>query len=569
MFKMNQTSGSGGALYEQPDKSSKQFPLSRLLLYHFLIPTALVIAGVNLFFGSSYKTSARDRLERALSSNEFKEASAIYEQLLKEDFNNIELHRDYLRNQSRINDFSRQDTAYRDTVNTYFSYAGSPEPTIADIGNYAIGYLYSLNEKYWDSLIYYSRVNNRQMPFLNNSIGYCLLELGEREDALSYFYREIEVEGNIAGACMNLVQVLYEDRNFELLGRLVSDPRTSPYISIRLKRITYIEQQQPLKYLASLFNYSHVVIGGLVASILVLAVWFFYLRKLDVFEPEKYRYMLLVLGGGMLCAELCTLLYDVANCSFGFNIGRGMLNDLLYCIFAIGLIEEAVKVIPFLLILKYSKELNEPVDYVIYASVSALGFAFVENLLYFNESGLSSITGRAFTAVLLHMSMSTFAVYGLVYTKYIRKDNRPVLWMGLSFTAAVLVHGLYDFWLIADVQEHYRLFAIIILIAATWKFSTIIKNSLSISAFNMEKKARVLHLTRYLAYSLTAIILLQYILIGVQHGALRANINMLQSVSAFYFLLFVLIMTMGSIQLSPGNNTAKPQDAGIKPASFE
>ncbi|AQQ70662.1 Protease PrsW [Limihaloglobus sulfuriphilus] len=549
-------------------KQSKPFPLSRLILYHFLIPTAIIITAVNFFLGDSYKSSPQDRLEQALSSNEFEEASLIYQKLLKDDFSSINLHRDYLRNQSLINDFSHDNTAYSDTVNTYFKYATSKDPLEADIGNYAIGYLYSLNGKYWDSLIYYSRVNDRQMPFLNNSIGYCLLQLGERKDAMSYFYKEIEADGNIAGACMNLVEILYEDKNFELLERLISNPRTSPHISIRLKRITHIEQQQPLKYLAALFNYSHVLPAGLAASILVLAVWFFYLRKLDVFEPEKYRYMLLMLAGGMICAEFCTFFYDITNYSLGFNIGRGMFNDLLYCIFAIGLIEEAVKIIPFLIMLRYSKEINEPVDYLIYASVSALGFAFVENLLYFNESGLASITGRAFTAVLLHMSMSTFAVYGLLYTKYFRKNNRPVFWLSLSFSAAVLVHGLYDFWLIANVEEQYRLFSIIILIAATWKFSTIIKNSLSISAFNLEEKNRVLHLTRYLAYSLMAIILMQYVLIAVQHGALKANINMLQGISAFYFLLFVLIMTMGNIQLKP-NKTHDSQEMEIKTTSLE
>ena len=84
----------------------------------------------------------------------------------------------------------------------------------------------------------------------------------------------------------------------------------------------------------------------------------------------------------MLFAELCTLLYDFFDYSLGFKKSGEVVNDLFYCVFGIGLIEETVKIIPFLLMLKFSRQINESIDYVIYASVSALGFAFMENLIY-------------------------------------------------------------------------------------------------------------------------------------------------------------------------------------------
>ena len=47
-----------------------------------------------------------------------------------------------------------------------------------------------------------------------------------------------------------------------------------------------------------------------------------------------------------------------------------------------GLSEEIIKIIPVLIILKTTKFINEPIDYIIYSSISALGFAFIENIQY-------------------------------------------------------------------------------------------------------------------------------------------------------------------------------------------
>ena len=53
-----------------------------------------------------------------------------------------------------------------------------------------------------------------------------------------------------------------------------------------------------------------------------------------------------------------------------------------YAVLAIGVIEEAVKMIPFLLVVVRFREFDEPIDGIIYASFIALGFATMENIQY-------------------------------------------------------------------------------------------------------------------------------------------------------------------------------------------
>lgn len=83
-------------------------------------------------------------------------------------------------------------------------------------------------------------------------------------------------------------------------------------------------------------------------------------------------------------------------------------------------------------------------DVLIYASVSALGFAFIENVLYFDVVGPHVIVGRALSSVLMHMALSTLALYGFMLGHFRR---RTISWfsqvsyfcVGLCLSSAVRV----------------------------------------------------------------------------------------------------------------------------------
>lgn len=137
---------------------------------------------------------------------------------------------------------------------------------------------------------------------------------------------------------------------------------------------------------------------------------------------------------------------------------------LAYAVFAIGLIEELAKFLPFILLVVHFKEFDEPIDGIIYASFIALGFAAVENIQYQKHlTGWQSLA-RGFAGPVVHM------VFASIWGYYVGRAwlcGRGLLRATLGALGfAVLAHGVYDFIVIAYGGMVLVLSAVII--AALW-----------------------------------------------------------------------------------------------------
>ena len=121
----------------------------------------------------------------------------------------------------------------------------------------------------------------------------------------------------------------------------------------------------------------------------------------------------------------------------------GLPGLLAYSVLAIGLIEELVKIVPFLLVVLRFREFDEPVDGIIYASFIALGFAAVENLQYLQFLDEREAYLRGFAAPVVHI------VFASVWGYHIGRAHLPgrsLIRTSVKFlllTAAA--HGIYDF----------------------------------------------------------------------------------------------------------------------------
>ena len=536
-----------GSSRERTDKNS----FVKNIILKIVLPAVLVILLVNLVFQGSKDGKPLDTIRKAKASGNYDIVCKEYEKLIQKDFFNLEYHREYLHSSLNLGRSDNYDDSLDAVKTEYVKYSLDKDVKVSDIGYYGLGYFYSIRDDFKNAFANFNQVKDGNLPYLNNSIGYAYLKSGDREKAKRYFYKEIEIKGNIEGAYSNLAQVLYEERDFSKLKELISDQKIKIFIPYRIIRIVNLKSGQTLSYIADFFNYGYVTSFGFAAAVLILIVWFNYLRRIDIFDSEKQGYLLITLLGGMFFAAICRVFYDIFDYGLRFELNGHIINDLLYCFLGIGLIEETVKVIPFLLILRFTRQINESIDYVIYASVSALGFAFMENLLYFQDPGLRAVTGRALMSVLLHMSMTTFAVYGLFYSRYRKNNQHKMLYFGLSFLTAVVVHGLFDFFLmVKGLPPQVKMLSILILAIAINKFSIIIKNALNVSEFNNEQKTRVESLSWYLVYSICAIVLCQYAVMGWKFGAANANMTMLKPIGLYYFLTIIIIGNLGRIEIT-------------------
>lgn len=186
-------------------------------------------------------------------------------------------------------------------------------------------------------------------------------------------------------------------------------------------------------------------------------MWLGFLRRLDIFEPEKWRYTLLATGLGAISTFLLTIVISLPPIR-DLRATGAQSHDLLFYIFRVGLMEELTKFLPLLVMLQITKEVDEPYDFLKYAMCSALGFATVENILYFSQYGAPIIDTRAYISVMGHLSFTCLFAYG-----YIRK---PMLKLGSNLGNlilfggfSILAHGLFDFFL--SYNQYFVLFLIL------------------------------------------------------------------------------------------------------------
>lgn len=113
---------------------------------------------------------------------------------------------------------------------------------------------------------------------------------------------------------------------------------------------------------------------GAVAILAGGGIWLWWLRRLDRFEPERLRDLVRIgLLGGAFAIVMSLLL--------GLPL-HYMHSKVLYFAFA-GIGEEIAKSWATVALLRRRDLVDEPVDVFVYALTVALGFAVIENFLYF------------------------------------------------------------------------------------------------------------------------------------------------------------------------------------------
>jgi RsiW-degrading membrane proteinase PrsW (M82 family) len=135
-----------------------------------------------------------------------------------------------------------------------------------------------------------------------------------------------------------------------------------------------------------------------------------------------------------------------------------LTTSIIYWFLVISLTEEFFKYLIVRLKVQNSKDMDEPLDIMLYMVVSALGFAALENILYLftPASGLSlnQLLQQTVIVSFIRFVGATFlhtlcsAVIGYFMALSFFHPKRSMLYMPLGFFIAVLLHGLFDFSII-------------------------------------------------------------------------------------------------------------------------
>ena len=216
-----------------------------------------------------------------------------------------------------------------------------------------------------------------------------------------------------------------------------------------------------------------------IAAFLIAFVYILFLRRMDIFENEKPIYTFVTFILGCVFLFLVFVLQAIWPLQQMFSDDGDLLDRLQFHIIAVALFEETVKILPFLIMFSFRRIVNEPFDFIKYASVGAMGFAALENVLYFSKYSLEIVESRAFYTSIMHMFTSSVIAYQMMYVKY--RLNKSA-WLGFipGYLSAVIIHGLYNA-LIGHQETYFLGIGLSVGILVLW--GRIMNNALNASPF--------------------------------------------------------------------------------------
>lgn len=184
---------------------------------------------------------------------------------------------------------------------------------------------------------------------------------------------------------------------------------------------------------------------------------------LDRFEQEPLRLLGGVFLWGALVATAGAMIWGLAfEASLQALTGSAELADVGGTVIGAPIIEESLKGIAVLIVfLAFRQEFDSTLDGIVYAAITALGFAATENVLYlsgeYDTNGMGGMLGLFVVRVILggwgHAVYTSFTGIGLAITRQSRnpvvKFSAPILgWM-----VGVALHALHNGMAVMVAQD--------------------------------------------------------------------------------------------------------------------
>ncbi len=348
-----------------------------------------------------------------------------------------------LRGQSARERYRRGDD--HTLLGFYESLADTDDGSVRDIAHYALGLCWSLIGEPERAIPAFDSVANRSLPYLNNSEGRARQELGMTAQADSLFWVEVRLGSNVTGAVHNLAEAAVTKRDWKALRALLVDRRTAAYVPAGARRLLLLHQGRLLEYLPDLFatyrmpfRWAHVLV-----ALFCSVIWFLLIRWWDLFEKEPLWLCVLTVLGGFVAANGVYLFNDVAQLAGPVGPTGRAAHDYLYYFADVGIVEETLKLVPVALVWLLTRHINEPLDWLIYACLSALGFSVSESYEYLSLRGLHVGVSRVFFTTPFHLALSGLAAMSIPEARL--RGERPARWLIIALLAMAVVHGTFDF----------------------------------------------------------------------------------------------------------------------------
>lgn len=225
-----------------------------------------------------------------------------------------------------------------------------------------------------------------------------------------------------------------------------------------------------------------------IISFFVPMVFLYYVYSKDSIK-ENFMSLVKAFFAGVFSVIIVSLLYSlIRNLPLEniklpvtlLNVVKAFLRD--------GVIEEAVKLLMFISLFRYSKDYDDAYDGIVFFAFLGIGFAVFENVLYLISNNLDTevLLFRTFTALPLHFYMGVFM--GYYYSRYLVNKARGKNYTNFliyAYLMPVLLHGIHNFVNLSFIGINYEYKSIIHILILGVFFATITY----IAFMNIEKSS--------------------------------------------------------------------------------
>lgn len=200
----------------------------------------------------------------------------------------------------------------------------------------------------------------------------------------------------------------------------------------------------------------YAFLGGVLPAL----VWLYFLIKEDSRCPEPKHLIALTFLAGMIAVPLSLPIESLACAHFGCLVSSPNTSTVV----AWALIEETAKYALAAIVVLWRRDVNESVDYVIYMITIALGFAALENALFFastlSADGLWGLGGALVTnnlrfmgSTLVHVLSSSAIGFSMAFS-YMKKPAIRVGYSAAGLILAVSLHAYFNFLILNGGGSH-------------------------------------------------------------------------------------------------------------------
>lgn len=233
-----------------------------------------------------------------------------------------------------------------------------------------------------------------------------------------------------------------------------------------------------LLYSAPVTTLVYAFIGGALPAM----AWLYFLLKEDSRCPEPPPLLFVAFVTGMLAVPLAlpleTFWREYARATF-MTCGTDTLCSPI--IIGWSIIEEVLKYGLAAIMILWRKDVDEPIDLVIYMLTVALGFAALENVLFLLVpfaagdvlAGLSTGNLRFIGSTLLHVVASSAVGFALAFTFRLPRAAYAAA-AAIGLILAIALHAVFNFFIIQEDGSQ-TLFAFMVVWVAAVVFFALIE----------------------------------------------------------------------------------------------